>query len=845
MPGNRKGGNIFKVNDEILKELVGRWKITATEITSSSGTDLHTDDNLIEFTLDDGYDIDWHVPVAMETNQLFQTSSFQIDDRKITFTGTTDGTTFVFNVTFLDDCIVQLKSSDDTISIYIKKIVSSPESVQVFDLLNALKENYFSDLTIRSSGGSKFDVHRCVLNSSVQGVKYRDWEVLLSKLSSDAFLGALHYIYSSILPSGMAVESVKELLELSSSNSKLSHLHSLCEECIDSTNLNKRLTDLVDSCLHSLEVVKGFVVSVNMEDPAKVVYTIKQIFKEVVTGVSRFILLSHLYTLNKKGMSKREKREILEYIQARLIVFIDGGRELLQLSISKWETLTDDQQTEISLYLIPNINQIWSDVNEYIKELNVSLNEPTDGAAAAEVPPALTLQQKLAAVVQLNTARTEMKRVKKLKKEFKKFVEVGDYRRLQFIDLSEEEKVEKIKRVIEEMTHDGQSIIGRLEDLKKKILIANALDWGSYKLGVSIATSYISWGLNRLCLYKDQLVPLLKRLSRLISSDEFNQTLIELRLADPLTLFDETPPIDPPTPLMPTGKKYNAVIPLVGGCLELLKTQEMSDMILIVQELTTPTDDHTHKPQNDEEGVVIHAHRVILSSRSEWFRSALQSGMMEDRNKKIIIKDIDVTLFGTFIEYLYGKPLEYETMNNNEIIELLAVADRYETSSLHVSCEKELIGRIDQSSVFSFLVVADQLSAARQLRFNALQFILDNPDVLIQEVDAYTDLPIELKSEVRQILSGTQQMSEFRRGPPKRDDDDDTHQAMYPSELGELIDITDTSYTGTTGAGEIESLLSEMRLVVGDEPTDERLRSLLMAADMDINRAVNFFFGVG
>lgn len=65
----------------------------------------------------------------------------------------------------------------------------------------------------------------------------------------------------------------------------------------------------------------------------------------------------------------------------------------------------------------------------------MSLNEPTDGAAAAEVPPALTLQQKLAAVVQLNTARTEMKRVKKLKKEFKKFVEVGDYRRYVHVHL--------------------------------------------------------------------------------------------------------------------------------------------------------------------------------------------------------------------------------------------------------------------------------------------------------------------------------------------------------------------------------------------------------------------------
>ena len=75
---------------------------------------------------------------------------------------------------------------------------------------------------------------------------------------------------------------------------------------------------------------------------------------------------------------------------------------------------------------------------------------------------------------------------------------------------------------------------------------------------------------------------------------------------------------------------------------------------------------------------------------------------------------------------------------------------------------------------------------------------------------------------------------------------------MCQSELEELLSTTDTSITGyntgitgyNTGIGEIESLISEMRSVVGNEPTDERLKGLLMAADMDINRAVNFFFGV-
>ena len=42
----------------------------------------------------------------------------------------------------------------------------------------------------------------------------------------------------------------------------------------------------------------------------------------------------------------------------------------------------------------------------------------------------------------------------------------------------------------------------------------------------------------------------------------------------------------------------------------------------------------------------------------------------------------------------------------------------------------------------------------------------------------------------------------------------------------------------------ITSAIQSLRAVVGVEPTDDELKAHLLAADMDINRAVNFYFGI-
>ena len=38
--------------------------------------------------------------------------------------------------------------------------------------------------------------------------------------------------------------------------------------------------------------------------------------------------------------------------------------------------------------------------------------------------------------------------------------------------------------------------------------------------------------------------------------------------------------------------------------------------------------------------------------------------------------------------------------------------------------------------------------------------------------------------------------------------------------------------------------LERIRMVVGAEPADDLLKSFLLQADMDVNRAVNYFFGI-
>ena len=108
--------------------------------------------------------------------------------------------------------------------------------------------------------------------------------------------------------------------------------------------------------------------------------------------------------------------------------------------------------------------------------------------------------------------------------------------------------------------------------------------------------------------------------------------------------------------------------PLAGGCLRLLETQEQADMQFVItdtQQISSSDSTHNSLAAIDEDkakptNTVIPAHRymllykymyllhvfiiyrVILAARSEWFRRALQSGMIEDRDRRLRVKNKDL-----------------------------------------------------------------------------------------------------------------------------------------------------------------------------------------------------------
>ena len=60
----------------------------------------------------------------------------------------------------------------------------------------------------------------------------------------------------------------------------------------------------------------------------------------------------------------------------------------------------------------------------------------------------------------------------------------------------------------------------------------------------------------------------------------------------------------------------------------------------------------------------IAAHRVVVCSRCAWFRRALTSGMREDRERKIVLRDCSPEVFKIFlqviVQFLYGLSKQFQ-----------------------------------------------------------------------------------------------------------------------------------------------------------------------------------------
>ena len=86
------------------------------------------------------------------------------------------------------------------------------------------------------------------------------------------------------------------------------------------------------------------------------------------------------------------------------------------------------------------------------------------------------------------------------------------------------------------------------------------------------------------------------------------------------------------------------------------------------------------------EGREIHAHRCILSTRSDYFKAMFHSQMKESDTRIIEIKDVSYHAFHRTLEYMYSNVVTLDLDADAHMIrDLLALTDMYLLANIHKS----------------------------------------------------------------------------------------------------------------------------------------------------------------
>lgn len=145
------------------------------------------------------------------------------------------------------------------------------------------------------------------------------------------------------------------------------------------------------------------------------------------------------------------------------------------------------------------------------------------------------------------------------------------------------------------------------------------------------------------------------------------------------------------------------------------------------------------------EGQAIHAHRAILSARSEHFRAMFTSGMRESHEKDILLEHIRIPVFLALLEYIY---IDNIRVSPEIAIELYAAADLYTLNRLKGLCEIIVQKSIVVENAANLLQAADELGCDR-LRQICLSFIVRHFDT-VTKTEGFTNLSRDLILEILQ-----------------------------------------------------------------------------------------------
>ncbi|XP_062385326.1 kelch-like protein 40a [Sardina pilchardus] len=161
---------------------------------------------------------------------------------------------------------------------------------------------------------------------------------------------------------------------------------------------------------------------------------------------------------------------------------------------------------------------------------------------------------------------------------------------------------------------------------------------------------------------------------------------------------------------------------LQDGLCDLLESDKFVDCVLKVKEQE------------------FRCHRLVLAASSPYFKAMFLSNLEESKKKEIVLKDVDPSVMGMVLRYLYTSDINLTEQNVQDIF---MVANMYQIPSIFSVCVSFLQSKLVLSNCLAIFRLGLLLDCPR-LASDARDFICERYDLIVRDQDFHQLGPGEL-----------------------------------------------------------------------------------------------------
>mgnify|MGYP002803813879 FL=1 len=759
-----------------------------------------------------------------------------------------------------------------------------------YSLLPALQNGLFTDLKIIADNGEQFEAHKVVLLCACPTI---DWSTVpppLSNWPSSAIAVTLHYFYSGCLPPDVQEETIENIHTLLKNNKGMKELHEICAQYLESTALKRKISNLLN-CIYGVvdeayDVLNGMKNKDTFTSPhgnglcdqRNILEAFQEIARHLTLALARFALFCEIFTKYKNEMTRDERHEIIKSLKSRLLAVDDKLRQCADIFLESLSCLTQDEQTDLARFLVPKID----DAVEIGTKLAMDGKDALDKIVQTSdheyrKKPKKKVGMKLSKALRMSMFSKEIQFLKKLQEKAASGYVFFFQRREDFNSLPADGKATLVLNCIQHVTLKGADKLDQFTLRESKFNVKN---WKSF---TKIVTSKLTWLINKVKFHKNIVEPIVLEICELVKLEEFSNVVEELVCINCKQTQDEKDPCDSnprgnnssaTTNLLKAKTKDSRSVGLVSPsasvnlakCMgTVLETGQHADMRFLICDGSEPL--LTDGSAADEGGSnCLGAHRVVLASRCDWFRRALTSGMKESIERTIHVYDTDKESFQEFLKFIYTGYLETESKSLENLVELVALADQYEVDNLKAVCEQGMVKHFKKDNVFEILILADRFNAPN-LKGEVLHYISSNftekdirhnKDFFNLSKTLQKDLLAKYTVSLKRTKPVAENYFHFEDSCSEDSDVDSENFSFSPAQAAFRFHGLHLSESESSEEEEFLSNTLQDRLPVDKDSLEDCIRGLqevlpsdvgrgklmeiALAADCDINRALNHYF---